>query len=139
MVDSSSPLTNRIQDIGNQVGQAASTAVEGVKSAADAIGNRAGEFISDATKRAESAGTYLNERAGEAAHAVNQGFQHVGDASTAFAQNVRQTGEYFEERGFEGICTDVKNVIARNPVMSMVAGICVGFCMGRTFSGRRWM
>ncbi len=134
MAETSNPMMNRIQDFGNQIGQATVNAVEGMKSVADNVGTKANEFLADSTKRAEEAGAYISQRAGEATTAVGEQLKSAGDASAQVGEKLRATGDYIEQEGLEGIAADIVAVIKKNPLASILAGICLGFCMGRAVS-----
>ncbi|WP_010586111.1 hypothetical protein [Schlesneria paludicola] len=136
MVEAKGSLKNRIQDLGNQASQAASSAYESVKSATETVGQRAQEFMADASKRAEEAGNYLNQRAEDATAAVGGQFKAAGDASASLAESLRSTGAYVQEEGFGGLEADLANLIKRNPIPAVLAGIGLGFMLARTLYHR---
>ena len=41
------------------------------------------------------------------------------------------TGRYLQEEGLKGIAEDVTNLIRRNPIPALLAGVGVGFLIGR--------
>lgn len=136
MAEAKGSLKNRIQELGNQASQVASTAFESVKSTTETVGQRAQEFMTDASKRAEQAGSYLNQRAEDATAAVGGQLKAAGDASANFAESLRSTGAYVQREGFEGLEADLANLIKRNPIPAVLAGIGLGFMLARTLYHR---
>jgi len=129
-------MMNRIQEFGNQLGEATSSAMENVRSVADDVSSKASEFISDASKRAETAGQFISERAEEATAAVGDRMKAAGDASAQMAQRLRETGEYIEREGMQGLSADLTALMRRNPVVTFVSGACLGFCLARSMLSR---
>jgi len=136
MADTSKQTTNRIQEFGNQVGQATSNAIEGMKNVAENVTTRANEFVADASKRAETAGQYVSERADEATMAFGERMKAAGDASAQVGQRLKETGDYIEREGVEGLSADLLTLMKRNPTVTFVAGACLGFCLARSVSCR---
>ena len=136
MVEPTNSLKNRMQDLGNQATQAAAMAYENVKSVAENMTQRAQGFVADASKRVDEAGTYVNQRAEGATIAVGEQLKSAGDASASLAESLRSTGAYLQEEGFVGLQADLANVIKRNPIPAVVAGIGLGFMLARTLYHR---
>lgn len=143
MAKASNPIMDKVQDIGNQIGQAATNAIKEVKSATENVTNRASEMVSDATARAEqasaymkNAGSYVKDQAEYASMALGEQLAAAGDASNYVAENLKFAGNYLETEGLEGMTADIVTLIKRNPLTSVVVGVCVGFCLGRTIHMR---
>lgn len=136
MVDSANTLKNRMQSFGNQVSEATANAMEGASAIAEDVGNKAKEFVADATQRAEAAGAYISQRADDATVAVGERLKMAGDASARMGRTLKETGDYVEREGFEGLISDTAGLIRRNPISAMLVGVGLGFVAARALYSR---
>jgi hypothetical protein len=116
-----SEIANKAQEFGNTVGQKMSDAASFVGQKAEDAAQRMGAGM-------KSLGGTVRE------HAPHSGM--AGSASSAVADSLERSGRYLEERGLGGICTDLTNVIRRNPIPSLLIGIGAGFLLARATSRR---
>lgn len=133
MVDSNT-MKNRMQTLGNQVTEAATSAAAGVSAMADDVGRKAKELAADAAQRAEIARAYLSQRAEDATEAVGEHLKAAGCASESMGRSLRETGAHLEREGVQGLVNDMTTLMRRNPIATLCAGVAIGFCMARTFS-----
>lgn len=154
-------MKNRIEDKPGQVGQFAHETAERAKDTATSIGEKAkdaasnlGEKAKDAAcsvaHKAEDAASFVGHKAEDAAGAVGSGLQSLGhtlrektpqggmmgDASSAVAQTLENTGRYLQEEGFKGMSEDLTSLIRRNPIAALLAGIGVGFLIAKATTSR---
>ena len=72
-----------------------------------------------------------------AADAIRHNAPHdgrLGQASTAVAQSLTDTGAYLEREGLEGIAKDITTLIKKNPIPALMIGIGLGFLVARASS-----
>lgn len=150
MADVVTNTKNKVQEVGNTCAQAANTAAEGVKSAANYVADQARDAAGNASKTAASVGTYLDNKAEGATSAVAGGLKaageairqnvphegRLGQASSAVAQTLSDTGEYLEREGLHGIGNDLACMIKKNPIPALLLGIGLGFLVARASSSR---
>ena len=140
MADMSTTAKNKVQEAGNAASQAASGAAEGVKTAAGYVADQAKDAANYASKGVASAGSYLDHKAEDATNALGGGLKaaadairhnaphdgRLGQASTAVAQSLTDTGAYLEREGLEGIAKDITTLIKKNPIPALMIGIGLG-------------
>jgi len=129
------------KDIGRQSKQAFDKMSEGARDASeDAKG-----AVSTAVETAKGAATYVGDKAEQATEAVGSGIKSLAgtvrdttpkegmlhNAGEAVAGTLESSGRYLEEQGLSGIGEDLTNFIKRNPMMAVLAGIGIGFCLAR--------
>ena len=145
MADNSATAKNKFQDAGNAAAQAANCDGEGVKYAAGYVADQAKDAANYAAKGVANAGTYLDHKAEDATSAFGGGLKAAGDAirhnaphdgrmgqaSTAVAQTLTNTGTYLEREGLEGIAKDITTLIKKNPIPALMIGIGLGFLVAR--------
>jgi hypothetical protein len=150
MADAMSSTKNKAQDLGNSFGQAA----ENVKNAAGSVGETvrrtASNLASEGQHTAQQAASYISERVGDATDAVGDRFKAAGEtirhnaphegtfgqASSALAKSLEDTGEYIKREGLEGIASDVSHLIKRNPIPSMLFGVGIGYLLAHATKSR---
>jgi hypothetical protein len=111
----------KAKDLGSSVSQK-------IGDAASFVGKKAEDAASQMGAGIKSLGGTIRE------HAPHSGM--AGSASSAVADSLENTGRYLQERGFGGMCTDLTNVIRRNPIPSLLIGIGAGFLLARATSRR---
>lgn len=145
MADVMTSAKNKVQEMGNSAAQAANTAAENVRQAASSAAEQVKNYADSAAKGAANAGSYLDARAGDATAAIGGGLRAAGDAirqnaphegrlgqaSSAVAQSLSDTGEYIEREGLQGIGNDLTCLIKRNPIPALLLGIGLGFLVAR--------
>jgi hypothetical protein len=60
----------------------------------------------------------------------------AGEASTAVANTLENTGRHLQKEGLKGIADDVTNLIRRNPIPALLVGLGVGFLIARATTRR---
>ena len=135
-----------------QAMDAASSAATAVKDkaqdVASAVGEKAKDFASNVGERAKEFATGFGDKAEGAVSSVGHGFQSVADtirskgpqegvmgqATSAVAGALGDTGHYLEEQGLSGMADDITKMIRRNPIPAILLGIGVGFMIARMSS-----
>ena len=126
MADNSATAKNKFQDAGY-------------------VADQAKDAANYAAKGVANAGTYLDHKAEDATSAFGGGLKAAGDAirhnaphdgrmgqaSTAVAQTLTNTGTYLEREGLEGIAKDITTLIKKNPIPALMIGIGLGFLVAR--------
>lgn len=150
MADVMTNTKNKVQDMGNTASQAAAGAAESVKNAASYVADQAKDMASNASRQAANVGSYLDSKAEDATSALGSGLKSAGEAirqntphegrwgqaSSAVAQTLSDTGDYLEREGLKGIGSDLTTLIKRNPIPALFIGIGLGFLMARAASTR---
>jgi len=128
-----------LKDAGEKAKELASNVAGKAKDAASSVGEMVGNAAS-------SVGSTISKSAEKATTSTGSGFKHLGEtikekgpqegvlggATRAVADTLEQSGKYLEEEGFSGMMEDVTQLIRRNPMPAILAGIGVGFLIGRT-------
>jgi hypothetical protein len=154
MADTMSTAKDKVQNFGNSVGQAATNAAnnaaDNVKNAAGYVQDRAKDAACQVSKSAEDAASYFGQRAEDATTAVGGRLKAAGDAlrhnvpqdgtlgqaSSAVAKTLEDTGSYLEREGLQGISHDMTNLIKRNPIPALLIGVGLGFLVARATTSR---
>ncbi|HEY0984380.1 MULTISPECIES: hypothetical protein [unclassified Schlesneria] len=150
MADTTTMAKNKVQEASQAVAQGAQGAVDNVRKAAGYVADQASEAACNASKGIASAGSYLDQKAEDAACAIGGGLKaageavrhnipqegRLGQASSAVAQRLTETGEYLEREGLDGIMQDVSSVIRKNPIPALLIGIGLGVLVARATSSR---
>ena len=145
MTDTSTIAKNKVQEAANTVAQAANCAGEGIRNAAGYVVEQAKDAAAYAAKGGATAGTYLDHKAEDATTALGGGMKaaaeairhntphdgRLGQASTAVAQSLTDTGAYLEREGLEGIASDITALVKKNPIPALLIGIGLGFLVAR--------
>jgi hypothetical protein len=131
-------------------GQTAAGAPTQVQNPTPTIGSQAKEATSTIAHAASDAASYVGHKVEDATAAVGSGMQSlgstirehapqsgvVGNASTAVANTLENTGGFLKEEGLQGIADDLTNLIRRNPVPALLVGLGVGFLIARATTPR---
>lgn len=126
--------TNPAQAAANKGKEAAGNLAEKARDAASTVG-----------RTVSGAASTVGERAEDAAAAVGRGMESLGGtirergpqegvlgrATETVAGALESGGRYLEEQGLSGMFDDLTNVIRRNPIPAILAGIGVGFLLAR--------
>jgi len=150
MADVMTSAKNKLQEAGNTCAQAATGAAESARSAANYVADQAKEVASNASKGAANVGSYLDTKAEEATssiagglkaagEAIRQNAPHdgrLGQASSAVAQTLSDTGDYLQREGLQGIGNDLACLVKRNPIPALLIGVGLGFLIARASTNR---
>jgi len=139
MADITATAKNKVEELGSTCAQAASNASEGIRTAAGYVADQAREFAGTASKKAEDATTAIGGSLKSAGDAIRQSGPQdgrMGQASSAVAQTLANTGEYLQREGLQGIEHDVTNLIKRNPIPALLIGIGLGFLIAHATTSR---
>lgn len=150
MVDAMTTQKGKQHGSGQNTGVADVTTGEGIKRAADYVSDKAKDAASNVTRAAGDAASYLGDKAENATAAVGKRLKAAGDsmepsefhegtfaqASSAVAKTLQETGDYLEREGLHGIASDMTNLIKKNPVPSLLVGVCLGFLFARATVSR---
>jgi hypothetical protein len=114
--------------------EAASTAVEKTKDVASSVVLKAEDVASAIGHQAEgvvdSVGGGMKSLAGTIrAKAPQNGV--LGNAASGVASTLESGGAYLQEHNLHGIAEDATSLIRRYPLQAILAGIGVGFLIGR--------
>ncbi len=136
--------------LGDKAKEAACRLGDAAKETATNLGDKARDAASTVAHRAEDAAAYVGQKVEGATGAMGSGLQSLGqnlrekapqtgvmgDASSAVARTLENTGRYLQAEGLHGMCEDVTNVIRRNPIPAVLAGIGAGFLIARALNSR---
>jgi hypothetical protein len=146
MADMMTSAKNKAQEVGEKFNQAANNAADSVRNAAGYVVDQ----VKDAASNASKAGEYLDQQAGNATTAIGGGLKaagqairenaphegRFGQASSAVAQSLSDTGSYIEREGLEGIGHDLTGLIKKNPIPALLLGVGLGFLLARAVTPR---
>jgi hypothetical protein len=144
-------MKNKGQEMGGNVGQAASSAADTVRSTAGQLSDSARDAASHLAKEGRDAASYVGNMAEDATCAVGSGLKSVGQsirehspqegrfgqASSAVARTLEGTGNYLQEEGLKGLGTDLTQMIKNNPLPSLLIGVGLGFLLAQATTPRR--
>jgi len=137
MADVMTNAKNKAQSVGNACADMAQDAADECRSAAGYVADQ----VKDAANQASKAGAYIESRAEDATSSIGSGLKaagesvrnyapqdgRLGQASSAVAQTLSQTGDYIEREGLGGIANDIATLIKKNPIPTLLLGIGLGF------------
>jgi ElaB/YqjD/DUF883 family membrane-anchored ribosome-binding protein len=127
-------------DARNLVGDAASAAYETAKDAATAVGQKAGAMAAAVGVRADDMTAAVGGQIQSLARNAKKKLPRkglIGRASAMAADKLQSGGRYLEKDGLGGMAHDASELIRRNPMTSVLAGIGIGFLIGRTIEALR--
>ena len=139
MADVMSSAKNKFQEVGNQAVEAANTAADNVRNAAGYVVDQVKDMAKAGSARAEDATHAIGGGLRAASDAIRQNLPQdgrLGQATSAVAQGLSETGDYIEREGLEGIGSDLTNLIKRNPIPALLLGIGLGFLVARATTSR---
>jgi len=119
-----------------------------IQDTAHAAGDKARSLTEAATDKAKEAASAIGDKAEQATHAVGNRIESMGEtlreklphtgvlgtASDKVASGLEASGRYIEEQGLKGMADDVTNMIRRNPIPALLAGVALGFLIARVTS-----
>jgi len=109
------------------------------------IGKPAQPPAKSVVEKAKQSVSEFGERAEDATHAVGNRLQSwagtmrdkapqegvMGTAACSLAEGLEAGGHYLQDKGLKGMADDVTNIIRRNPVPALFAGVGLGFLLAR--------
>lgn len=145
MADLMANAKNKVQEMGNSCAQAATGAADELRNAAGYVADQVKDVANQAGNQAGKAGSYIESKADEATNAIGGGLKaasesvrnyaphdgRFGQASSAIAQGLSDTGEYIEREGLQGMTNDLASLIKKNPIPTVLLGIGLGFLIAR--------
>jgi ElaB/YqjD/DUF883 family membrane-anchored ribosome-binding protein len=108
-------VKNKAQDLAHEGKDLVSAGVEKAK-----------DLASAGVDKAKELGRAAMDRTEDAVSSVGSGIRTVGDT-------IERGGRYLEDRDLGGMASDLGSLIRRNPVPSILVGLCVGFLLARAF------
>jgi len=112
----------------NKAKDTAADAMNKVKQTATSFGETAGKKASDVTSAVAGGMRNLGEKIRE--NMPTEGY--LGQATKGVACGLEEGGKYLANEGLSGLAEDVGDVIKRNPLPAVLAGLGLGFLIGRT-------
>jgi hypothetical protein len=114
------------------------------------VGRRTDDAASYVGHKAEDAAHFIGQKSGEAEAAVGSGLRSLGqnvrehgpdhglagEAASAVANSLDNSGRYLQEEGIKDIAEDVTNLIRRNPIPALLMAMGAGFLIGRAMTAR---
>jgi len=134
--------------LAEQVKETASGMMDKAKETGANLMDKARETAGTVASKVGDAASYVGHKADDAASATGSGMRSLGDtiqergpqsgmfgtATAAVADTLRSGGSYLEEHGLSGMGEDLVRVIRRNPTVSVLIGIGLGFLLARLTS-----
>jgi len=135
----------REQGVAEMAEQAVHNVSEAARDTAQAVADKAKEAGASAMKSAGQAASYVGKKAEAATCAVGGGIESLGDtvrqhgpregpmgsATSEVAKSLESTGQYIKEHGLAGMSEDLTNLIRRNPIPALLAGVAAGYLIAR--------
>jgi len=125
VMDKAKDIAGNVVDKAKDIGSAA---VSGAGNAASWVGQRADDAVTATGSGMRNLGETIRDKGPQG------GF--FGGAASAIGGAMETGGEYLE-RGFSGIGGDLSSLIRRNPVVSCLIGVGLGFVLARLTSSNR--
>jgi ElaB/YqjD/DUF883 family membrane-anchored ribosome-binding protein len=105
-------------------------AIETVTEKAKELASNAGEFVGHAKEKVQEWASTAKDKAKDAAHAAGDYVMHAKDKVQELASNAAQgAGEAIQTAGDE-----LTRVVRRYPMQSLLAGLALGYLLGRATS-----
>lgn len=141
--DTGSHLASNTDDIASYVGRKTEDAVS-------YVGHKVEDAASYVGQRADDAASFVSQKTDDAGAAVGSGLRSLGqsvrdrgpeggiagDASSAVADGLENSGRYIQEEKLKDIAEDVTNLIRRNPIPALLIGVAAGYLVGRITTPR---
>lgn len=128
-----------VENVTNVAGDIASGMADRARDVATGLADRARDVATGVGDRVSNAGTSVGGSMKSLAgtireHAPSGGVLH--DASSAVAEGLESGGRYLEQEGFSGIGEELTNLVRRNPIPALLAGVAIGYLLARATSDR---
>jgi hypothetical protein len=109
------------------------------------VGHKAENVASYVGQKADDAGAYVGHKTEDASAAVGSRLRSLGDtvrthgpeegmagdASSAVADALENSGRYLQEEGVKDVAEDVTNLIRRYPVPALLIGLAAGYLVAK--------
>jgi len=112
---------------GDKAREAAGKAGEAVQSVAKAAGHAVDSGAATVGGGVESLGHTIRR------NAPSEGV--IGSAAGAVASGLENTGQYLQEKGVTGMMNDLTETIKRNPMVSILIAMGLGYLLARATRG----
>ncbi len=113
----------RVQEYGGKIGRAVGT-----------ISVKAREFGATAARRANEAAPVIGEKMKSLASAIRGKAPHegkIGTTATKVAGGLESASYYLQEKKFDHLGEDVRGLVRRYPLQSLLVGVGLGFLLAR--------
>jgi hypothetical protein len=113
---------------------AASNVMDKAKQVAGNVADKAKDVASAVGDKAESATQAVGSGMQSLAGTIRDKAPHggfIGGAASGVAGALDSSGRYLEEQGLSGMAEDLTNLIRRNPIPALLAGVGLGFLLAR--------
>ncbi len=132
------PAALKTEEVAAYVGRKAENATLYVghkaEDAASYVGHKADDaaaYVGDTTENASAAvGTRLRSL-GDTVRARGPEDGMAGDASSAVADALENSGRYLQEEGVKDVAEDVTNLIRRYPIPALLIGLAAGYLVAK--------
>jgi uncharacterized protein YjbJ (UPF0337 family) len=114
-------IEHRLQEYGDKVGGV----VAGVSA-------KAQEFGAKAAKKANEAAPFVGEKMGTLATSIRERAPRdgtLGTATTKVAEGLESASYYLKEKRFEHVGDDLRGLVRRYPLQSLLVGLGLGFLL----------
>jgi hypothetical protein len=125
--DTASEITDKAKEVSSNM-------TEQARNVGSAVTQRAEDVAANIGHRAQEATGAVAGSMKSLAGAMREKMPHegmMGRASTAVADSLERGGQYLKEEGLSGMANDLTNLIRRNPIPAVLAGIGIGFLIAR--------
>jgi uncharacterized protein YjbJ (UPF0337 family) len=113
----------RVQEYGGKIGRAVGT-----------ISVKAREFGATTARRANEAAPVIGEKMKSLASAIRGKAPHegkIGTTATKVAGGLESASYYLQEKKFDHLGEDVRGLVRRYPLQSLLVGVGLGFLLAR--------
>ncbi len=110
-------------DLAHRASDAVSSAASSAADVASRVGDRAQEAVSNVGERMHSLGSAVRDRGPRGGL--------LGSATSAVASGLETGGDYLQEQRLSGMLDDVKSLVRRFPIQSLLVGVGLGLLMSR--------
>lgn len=132
-------VTDTAKELGNKASEQIGKSIENARSAAGDALNQAKELGGATLQAAEQKACEMTGTVSEGLKATARTIRQsgpqegqMGVANSAIAQTFSNSANYLDNKGFEGILSDLGTVIGKNPVAAVIVGVGLGFLLGQT-------
>lgn len=123
------------QGVADKAKDVASSVADQARGAASAVADKASDVAHGVSDRADQAASSVGSGMQSLAGSLREKMPHegmMGRASDAVADTLESGGRYLQEEGFSGLASDLTDLIRRNPIPALFAGIAIGYLIARS-------
>jgi hypothetical protein len=124
----------RDEEAAGKIQETAVNVMDKARQAAGAVADKAKDVASAVGDKAESAVSAVGGGMQSLAGTIREKGPHggvLGGAASGVAGALDSSGHYLQEQGLRGMAEDLTNLIRRNPIPAVLAGIGLGFLLAR--------